>query len=129
MTASSLTQYFRSFLIKLSMIEAQLGQMYLGDDVSFAILLELRNDAAPSVSQSKDDPPPWIPADTQHTTAGVAEQAELHMIRAVNTGVINVSLAVQESGEKVKLEREKLKAERLAAKKASELKQAAKPPE
>ncbi|TEB38908.1 hypothetical protein FA13DRAFT_1724856 [Coprinellus micaceus] len=38
---------------------------------------------------AQDAPPPWIPADTQHTTAGVSEQAELFMIRAVNTGVIN----------------------------------------
>ncbi|TEB38907.1 DNA-binding protein [Coprinellus micaceus] len=53
MSAGSLTQYFRSFLIKLCMIEAQLGQMNLGDEVSFAILLELRDTAAPSVSQSK----------------------------------------------------------------------------
>nr|AAZ14925.1 putative spindle checkpoint protein [Coprinellus disseminatus] len=53
MTALSLTQYFRSFLIKLGMIESHLGQMNLGDDVSFAILLELRDTAAPSVSQSK----------------------------------------------------------------------------
>ena len=30
MSAGSLTQYFRSFLIKLCMIEAQLGQMNLG---------------------------------------------------------------------------------------------------
>ncbi|KAJ3530093.1 hypothetical protein NMY22_g8720 [Coprinellus aureogranulatus] len=117
MTASSLTQYFRSFLTKLSMVECQLGQMYLGDNVSFAILLELRDDAAP-----QDDPPPWIPADTQQTTAGASEKAELHMIRAVNTGVVNLSLAVQESGEKVRLERERLKQERLKARKAAESK-------
>lgn len=30
MTPSSLGQYFRSFLVKLNMIESQLGQMYLG---------------------------------------------------------------------------------------------------
>lgn len=128
MTARSLVQYFRSFLIKLSMIETQLGQMDLGDDVSFAILLELKETAAPSVSQTKD-PPPWIPADTQHTTAGASDRAELTMIRAVNTGVINVSLAVQESGEKMRLEEEKLKAQRLAAKKTSESLKQAKPPE
>jgi mitotic spindle assembly checkpoint protein MAD2B len=32
MSAGSLTQYFRSFLIKLCMIEAQLGQMNLGGE-------------------------------------------------------------------------------------------------
>lgn len=36
------------------------------------------------------DPPPWIPAVTQHTTSGASEEAELHMIRAVDTGIINV---------------------------------------
>ncbi|KAJ2914277.1 hypothetical protein MD484_g6140, partial [Candolleomyces efflorescens] len=55
MTAKSLIQYFRSFLIKLNMIESQLGQLNLGDDVSFAILLELKDGMAPSVSQSKVD--------------------------------------------------------------------------
>ena len=30
MTAKSLIQYFRSFLIKLNMIESQLGQLNLG---------------------------------------------------------------------------------------------------
>jgi len=100
-TPASLVQYFRSFLIKLHMIEAQIGQMYLGDDVSFAIVIELKEDAAPSQSASKADPPPWIPAVTQHTTSGASIDAELHMIRAVNTGIINLSLAVQESAEKI----------------------------
>jgi mitotic spindle assembly checkpoint protein MAD2B len=30
MTPSSLGQHFRSFLVKLNMIESQIGQMYLG---------------------------------------------------------------------------------------------------
>ncbi|RXW19166.1 hypothetical protein EST38_g6690 [Candolleomyces aberdarensis] len=99
----------------------ELGQLNLG---------ELKDGTAPSVSQSKD-PPPWIPADTQHTTSGVSQEAELYMIRAVNTGVIDVSLAVQESAEKLKLERERLKEQQLEAKKVAEsLKKAkVKPPE
>lgn len=32
MTPSSLAQYFRSFLVKLNMIESQIGQMYLGGE-------------------------------------------------------------------------------------------------
>ncbi|KAF5312982.1 hypothetical protein D9619_002956 [Psilocybe cf. subviscida] len=100
MTPSSLVQYFRSFLVKLNMIEAQIGQMHLGDDVSFAIVIELRDDVAPSQMSAKE-PPPWIPAVTQHTSTGTSDEAELHMVRAVNTGIINVSLAVQESGEKI----------------------------
>lgn len=38
----------------------------------------------------QDDPPPWIPATTQHTTSGASEKAELYMVRAVDTGVVNV---------------------------------------
>ncbi|KAF8973665.1 hypothetical protein BDZ97DRAFT_383656 [Flammula alnicola] len=106
MIPTSLTQYFRSFLIKLNMIEAQIGEMYLGDDVSFAVVIELKEDAAPTHSNTKD-PPPWIPAVTQHTSTGTSDDAELHMVRAVNTGVINLSLAVQESGEKILRERRK----------------------
>jgi len=52
MTSASLIQYFRSFLIKLNMIEAQIGQLYLGDDISFAIVMELKDDAAPSHSDT-----------------------------------------------------------------------------
>jgi mitotic spindle assembly checkpoint protein MAD2B len=72
MTSSSLIQYFRSFIIKLNMIEAQIGQLYLGgkshlfclpthltgkstfiqDDISFAIVIELKDDASPSHSDT-----------------------------------------------------------------------------
>jgi len=101
----TLGQYFRAFLVKLNMVESQIGQMYLGEDVSFAIVLELKDDRSPSVSHSKD-PPPWIPADNQHTTSGASTAAQLHMLRAVDTGIINLSLAVQESEEKLRRERE-----------------------
>jgi len=57
MTSSSLIQYFRSFIIKLTMIEAQIGQLYLGDDISFAIVIELKDDASPSHSDSANPPP------------------------------------------------------------------------
>jgi len=102
MSAASLGQYFRSFLVKLNMIECQLGQLALGENVSFAIVLELQDDRAPTSSDGKEDPPPWIPASIPHTTSGASDQAELHMIRAVDTGIMNLSLAVQESEEKLK---------------------------
>lgn len=35
MSAKILAQYFRSFLIKLNMVESQLGQMYLGGIFEF----------------------------------------------------------------------------------------------
>ena len=53
MNASSLGQYFRSFLVKLNMVEAQLGEMPHGDSRSFAIVLELKENAAPSVNAEK----------------------------------------------------------------------------
>ncbi|KAF8898993.1 hypothetical protein BD779DRAFT_1486536 [Infundibulicybe gibba] len=70
MTAGALGQYFRAFLVKLNMVECQLGQMYLGGatvsisgplpqhshnsaDVSFAIILELKDDQAPTAAQGK----------------------------------------------------------------------------
>lgn len=53
MNATALGQYFRSFLVKLNMIEAQLGEMPHGDNRSFAVVLELKDSAAPSVNAAK----------------------------------------------------------------------------
>lgn len=102
MSSAKLGQYFRSFLIKLNMIESQLGVLELppGDEASFAIVLELKENTVPSASKD-DEPPPWVPADRQHTTSGVSEEAQLHVLRAVDTGIINISLAVQESEQKL----------------------------
>lgn len=102
MSSATLGQYFRSFLIKLNMVESQLGLLELpnGDEASFAVVLELKGNTAPSASKDKD-PPPWVPADLQHTTSGASEEAQLHLLRAVDTGIINISLAVQESEQKL----------------------------
>lgn len=102
MSSAKLGQYFRSFLIKLNMIESQLGVLELppGDEASFAVVLELKENTVPSASKD-DEPPPWVPADRQHTTTGVSEEAQLHVLRAVDTGIINISLAVQESEQKL----------------------------
>ncbi|KAK0505623.1 DNA-binding protein [Armillaria luteobubalina] len=105
MTTGMLGQYFRSFLVKLNMVESQLGQLGLGDNVSFAIVIELKDNNVPSAI-TNGEPPPWMPAEIQHTTYGASKSAELSMIRAVNTGVINLSLAVQESEEKLNKEKE-----------------------
>lgn len=70
MTPSALGQYLRAFMIKLSMVESSLGQLSLGgrmysytgrreishpclDEGSFAIVIELQNDKAPSVTRGK----------------------------------------------------------------------------
>jgi hypothetical protein len=37
------------------------------------------------------NPPLWIPTNIQDTTPGMGDNAELLMVRAVNTGIINVS--------------------------------------
>ncbi|KAH9968589.1 DNA-binding protein [Russula dissimulans] len=103
MATAALGQYFRSFMVKLSMIESQLAELPRDGEITFAIVLELREGKAPSAMPDKDDPPPWLPAVTQHTTPGASEQAELHMVRAVDTGVVNLSLAVQESADKVRI--------------------------
>lgn len=105
MTPATLGQYFRSFLIKLTMVESQLGILESLDDVSFAIAIELNDDKLPSAGRD-ENPPPWVPADRQHTTAGASEDSQLHLLRAVDTGIISLSLAVQESGEKIQKVRE-----------------------
>ncbi|KAK0198902.1 DNA-binding protein [Armillaria mellea] len=77
----------------------------------FAIVIELKDNNVPSAI-TNGEPPSWMPAEIQHTTYGASKSAELSLIRAVNTGVINVihlpqlSLAVQESEEKLNKEKE-----------------------
>ncbi|KZT30846.1 DNA-binding protein [Neolentinus lepideus HHB14362 ss-1] len=102
MSPTDMGQYFRSFIIKLHMIESQLGPMPAGE-ISFAIVLELKDDQAPSTSQGQDAPP-WMPAVSQHTTAGASDKAELHFLRSLDTGIINLSMAVQESEQKLRRE-------------------------
>jgi len=105
MSSSTLSRYFRAFLVKLSMIESQLGVLDPQDEASFAILLELCDDKDTPVGSRDDtsqDPPPWVPADKQYTTAGASDDDHLHLLRVVETGIVNLSLAVQESEEKLR---------------------------
>jgi mitotic spindle assembly checkpoint protein MAD2B len=104
MTLDALPHYFRSFLIKLSMMESQLAPIPSELSPTFTIVLEFKDGKAPVVPE-EDGPVPWVPASRAHTTEGVSDAAELHMVRAVETGVINVSLLVQESEEKLERER------------------------
>ncbi|KAG8988317.1 hypothetical protein FRB90_002835 [Tulasnella sp. 427] len=55
----------------------------------------------------KLDPVPWVPAVAQHTAEGASDEDEAYMVRAVETGIVNFSLAIQESKEKA--ERKKLR--------------------
>ncbi|KAI0082099.1 DNA-binding protein [Panus rudis PR-1116 ss-1] len=93
MTPSVLGHYFRSFLVKLTMLESQLSPYPLGDELSFSVLIELKDDKPPSATEGKN-PPAWIPASTHHTTAGTSDRAELHMLRTVDTGIFSVSSAM-----------------------------------
>ena len=76
------------------------------DDLSFTIVLELNDDNQPSAPEGKvsklelkvlssftlsKDPPPWVPAVASHTTSATSDSAETHLVRAVNTGIIDVS--------------------------------------
>ncbi|KAJ7651753.1 DNA-binding protein [Mycena polygramma] len=110
LSSAALGQYFRGFLVKLNMVESTLGQMYLGDDVSFSIGIELKADNVPA---TKDKIEPSILDTGVHSapTTGASEDAELHMIRAVNTGIL--SLSVQESDVKLQRERDALAKGRL----------------
>lgn len=38
----------------------------------------------------QQDPVPWVPAVLQHTAAGASGEADVYMVRAVETGIINV---------------------------------------
>ncbi|CUA75748.1 mitotic spindle assembly checkpoint protein MAD2B [Rhizoctonia solani] len=96
----ALPQHFRSFLVKLSLVEAQLGDLPPDEDMSFGIFLELQDGTIPSASNGSD-PPPWIAAHSQHTSAGTSDDAQLRVIRALETGVIDLALVIQESGEKL----------------------------
>jgi len=111
-TAPLLGQYFRSFMSRLTMLEAQLGLIPTTDDLSFTIVLELNDDSQPSASEGKD-PPPWVPAVVSHTTSATSDSAETHMVRAVNTGIIDVALVVQESELKLRLLEQEQEAARL----------------
>ncbi|XP_006454068.1 hypothetical protein AGABI2DRAFT_196792, partial [Agaricus bisporus var. bisporus H97] len=71
MTPSNLVQYFRSFLIKINMIESVLGQLELADDINFSVIIELKDDSVPTASQAKEQPP-WVPAELQNTTPGTS---------------------------------------------------------
>ncbi|CAK5280603.1 unnamed protein product [Mycena citricolor] len=110
--AAELGQYFRGFLVKLNLVESQLGPLNGGDDVSFAIVLELKPETAPVKPKGKSkNPPPWIPAFTQHTTPGTSDDSELHM-RA--TRAQHWYNQLQESDVKLQKERDALKKRQLA---------------
>lgn len=106
MIKTTLYQYFRSFLIRISLLEGQLGVIPEEWDPTFAVVLEMKDDQVPAdpitKPKAKEKPPiNWVPAILQNTTAGTTAEAENHVIRAVDTGLISLTLIVQESEEKL----------------------------
>ncbi|KZV98873.1 DNA-binding protein [Exidia glandulosa HHB12029] len=95
----ALAQLFRGFMLKIGSVTGMLRPLNLSDDASFSIVIELKDNIVPTAAEPSE-PPPWVPAARAHTTAGAADDpsARLHYVSAIETGVINVSLAVQETG-------------------------------
>ncbi|KZT55055.1 spindle checkpoint protein [Calocera cornea HHB12733] len=108
MSPPQLGGYFRSFLVKLGMVEGTLRELQVDDGTSFAIVLEMAEEARPTAAQ-QGEPPPWMPAVMQHSSEGVGDESKLHVVRALNTGVIDLSLMVQESEAKLQAARSKEK--------------------
>ncbi|KAH7103469.1 DNA-binding protein [Auriculariales sp. MPI-PUGE-AT-0066] len=98
-SASSLAQLFRALMLKLASSQGMLNPLELSDDASFAVVIELKEGVAPSTTQPTE-PSPWVPARKADTTRGAKDDpaTKLHWISAVETGVVNLSLSVQESG-------------------------------
>ncbi|WVR06599.1 hypothetical protein IAU60_003631 [Kwoniella sp. DSM 27419] len=103
-TAEELGLMLRGFLIKLNALDSQLLENK--GETTFAIIIET-NDSLEPTSNSADDGsiPPWVPAlanDTLHPPAsqdldGCPEKHEpLLNVKAVETGVIDIRLMVQE---------------------------------
>ena len=68
---------------------------YITEDASFSILLELRDEEEAPIGtqdETNQDPTPWVPADKQYTTSETSDDAQLHLLRVVETGIVNVSL-------------------------------------
>jgi mitotic spindle assembly checkpoint protein MAD2B len=55
-SVATLANHMRSFLIKLNVIESQLGVLPYSDSYSFAVVLELRDGKTPTPSKSVSYP-------------------------------------------------------------------------
>ncbi|OWT35815.1 mitotic spindle assembly checkpoint protein MAD2B [Cryptococcus neoformans Bt1] len=108
--ADELGLMLRGFLIKLSSLDGQL--LDNNEECTFAVIIETNDDLAPS-SNSTDETGPWVPAlakDTlrpsQKEDAECPEKHEpLLSVKAIETGVIDMRLLVQECVAKTGVER------------------------
>ncbi|KIY69161.1 DNA-binding protein [Cylindrobasidium torrendii FP15055 ss-10] len=105
LSSASYGEYFKAFIVKITMIESMLGPLNLGENASFAIVIEMRTDDPPSVRNEADDPPPWSPAEYKLSTHASKKESELSVLQSLHTGVINMTMGVQET--KFKLHPEK----------------------
>ncbi|WRT68061.1 uncharacterized protein IL334_005036 [Kwoniella shivajii] len=111
--ADELGLMLRGFLIKLNALDGQL--LECKGDTTFAVIIETNDSLEPSSNNNEDvTVPPWIPAlanDTLHPPASQDLDAcpEKHEpllnVKAVETGVIDIRLMVQECIAKTGVER------------------------
>jgi len=99
--ADELSLMLRGFLIRLSALDGQLEDNR--GDTTFAIVLETKDDLEPSSNRPSDGSlPPWAPAlaaDTLRPSSQSdipAHHEPLLNVKAVETGVIDIRLMVQE---------------------------------
>jgi len=99
--ADELSLMLRGFLIRLSALDGQLEDNR--GDTTFAIVLETKDDLEPSSNHPSDGSvPPWAPAlaaDTLRPSSQSdvpAHHEPLLNVKAVETGVIDIRLMVQE---------------------------------
>lgn len=117
---NEISLYFRSFLMKLAAFEAVLEDIaVLQEDLTFAIVLEMKDDCRPGPQKCDLNQPqegPWVPygsflPTSQSSTAGDGprsadsdgasaqpmwsggEEAGVLLIKSLDSGVINVSQA------------------------------------
>ncbi|ORY22038.1 DNA-binding protein [Naematelia encephala] len=97
-----LSLMLRGFMIRLTALDGQLEDNR--GETTFAIVVETKDDLEPATNQPTDGSiPPWVPAlqaDTLRPPSDdpdcVAEHEPLLNVRAVETGVIDIRLMVQE---------------------------------
>ncbi|GAA5836365.1 hypothetical protein JCM5353_002498 [Sporobolomyces roseus] len=104
---------FRACLRKLNGSTAYLKK--LPSEVTFAVVLEMKEDAAPPESKAArrgDYPAEWIPAETRHTSEREGGkhpeqdeyQSTISPVHGVRLGMLSMDIRVEETAEKFRLD-------------------------